>query len=122
MKTTKHSPGPWKVKIGDADRRDMSMITKASDDKFTIAHVICEYQQKQQREEDIANAHLMAASPELFEIATWSLEAFETACDFLANGTPIRNGSELNVDMIACRDKLRSIIAKANPKTSTASK
>lgn len=52
-------------------------------------------------------------APDLLNAAENALEALETACEFLANGTPINNGSDLHTDMVAFRDQLRHVTAKA---------
>lgn len=60
-----HTPGPWATKEGDRSRREMSLIAKACDADFIIGYAICEAQNKEQREEDLANARLIAAAPDL---------------------------------------------------------
>ncbi len=63
--TSKHSAGPWEFTEGDRDRRMMSSIHKAGDKTFLIGYAICEARNQLQRVEDLANARLMAAAPEL---------------------------------------------------------
>jgi hypothetical protein len=65
MPETKHTPGPWAFTEGRKDMRQASAVHKAGDKEFLIAHVICENMNMAQRTEDIANARLMAASPDL---------------------------------------------------------
>ncbi len=64
---TKHTPGPWAYMEGDAARFESSRISRADDREFTIALVNCEWLNKSQREQDIANARLIAAAPDLLE-------------------------------------------------------
>lgn len=61
--STRHTAGPWAFKEGDRDRRSMSDVFKAEDPEFRIAYVTCEFLNKQQRAEDIANARLIASAP-----------------------------------------------------------
>lgn len=68
-----HSHGPWAFTEGDASRRDCSSVYKASDKEFLIAHVICESRNQLARAEDIANARLIAAAPELLQAAKSAL-------------------------------------------------
>lgn len=70
-RTTKHTPGPWHFIEGDAKRHGSSVITKAEDTDFIIGHIICESVNAEQRAEDIANARLIAAAPELMEIVQY---------------------------------------------------
>lgn len=65
MNDVKHSPGPWAFSVGDADRRSSSEVFKADDNEFRIASVMCEWANKAQRAEDIANARLIAAAPDM---------------------------------------------------------
>lgn len=97
----KYSSGPWKAKVGDKDRRAMSMITKANDPAFTIAHVVCEAHHVEQREEDIANAHLIAAAPELLDALLSIL------------GTTELNVDEMEYSTLSAIENAREIIAKA---------
>jgi hypothetical protein len=41
-------------------------------------------------------------------------ETLRTACEYLDNGTPIRNGSDLHADLVAARDMIDEI-ASASP-------
>lgn len=65
MSDVQHTPGPWVFQEGNKERPSMSMVHKASDRGFPIAQVICETQNTKQRAEDIANARLIAAAPDL---------------------------------------------------------
>jgi hypothetical protein len=64
-KTTGHTPGPWAFTEGDKGRREMSVIHKANDREFLLGYAITESQNPHQRAEDIANARLFAAAPDL---------------------------------------------------------
>jgi hypothetical protein len=67
-----HTPGPWALKIGSADLREMSEIVKASDKIWRIAYAMREWSNTQQQAEDDANARLIAAAPELLEAAIYA--------------------------------------------------
>lgn len=69
-----HTPGPWKCFVGDKDKGAMSEITKANEVDFRIGHVLCESRNAAQRDEDIDNAYLIAAAPDMLEV----LEMIET--------------------------------------------
>lgn len=73
----KHTPGPWAFAEGDADRNAMSDVTKADDPEFRIAYVICDARNKLAREQDIANARLIAAAPDLLAALVNIAEAFD---------------------------------------------
>ncbi len=75
-----HSPGPWAFKEGDAERRAMSDVFKAADKEFTIAQVNCEWANKAQRAEDIANARLIAAAPDFLAVCTLALAWADREC------------------------------------------
>jgi predicted metal-dependent phosphoesterase TrpH len=63
-----HTPGPWAFTEGDADRRAMSEIHKAEDKTFQIGYVTTEWRNPKQRAEDLANARLIAAAPDLLAV------------------------------------------------------
>jgi hypothetical protein len=65
---SKHTPGPWSFTKGDKERREMSVIHKANDREFLLGYAITESQNPHQRAEDIANARLMAAAPDLLDV------------------------------------------------------
>lgn len=77
MSEVKHAPGPWAFKEGRAERHEMSTIFKANDPEFLIGYVLCDARNPHQRPEDIANARLMAAAPELLEALKAVREANE---------------------------------------------
>lgn len=60
-----HTPGPWTMKEGDAERREMSHVFKADDPEYLIAYVMCEWRNQHQRAQDLADARLIAAAPDL---------------------------------------------------------
>ena len=72
----KHTPGQWNVSIGGAD--EPSEILSA---KIVVASVNCDACDKKQREEDIANAHLISAAPELLA----ACQSILRACGSSAN-------------------------------------
>jgi hypothetical protein len=78
----KHTAGPWAFTEGDAERRASSSVHKADDPEFQIAHVTCEWQNDQQRAEDIANAKLIAAAPELLAACEWVVETIQGGDSF----------------------------------------
>ena len=99
----KHTPGPWAFQEGDRERRSSSLIHKAGDPEFYIGFVTCEWFNAKQREEDLANARLIAASPSL-------LVGLQLAVHHLENpGIPITPASLEN---------LRTMIASAKGLTS----
>jgi hypothetical protein len=57
------------------DKSGMTDVYKANDRNFRIAYVVCEEKQKDQRAEDIANARLIAAAPDLLA----AMEAYSAA-------------------------------------------
>ena len=65
MSEAKHTPGPWAYREGRAEMRESSTVHKADDPEFILGHVICESVNKAQRTEDVANARLIAAAPDL---------------------------------------------------------
>lgn len=65
---SKHTKGPWAFTEGDAKRMAMSNVFKADDPEFLIAYVTCEWQNPHQRAEDIANARIIAAAPEMLAV------------------------------------------------------
>lgn len=72
----KHTPGPWKFSEGDPAKKMSTLVWAGPGDKFDwngnrqtqIGWVLCEWSNEQQRAEDLANARLIAAAPELLEI------------------------------------------------------
>jgi len=96
----KHTPGPWRFSEGDKERRAMSEVFKKNDKTFQIALVTCEWSNPHARAEDIANARLIAAAPEL-------LAACEALCSSDENG---RFGKPSFPEAI---QKAREAIAKA---------
>ncbi len=80
-KKTAHTPGPWKA--GRAVLRGMIAEISATrgEATYTIAHVDC----VDGGDKDAANAHLIAAAPDLLEACADFLEAFDL--DDLANFT-----------------------------------
>ena len=64
---SQHTPGPWSFKEGDRERRAMSDVFRAEDEGFQICYVTCEFHNDIQRAEDLANARLIAAAPDMYE-------------------------------------------------------
>lgn len=58
-----HTPGPWALTEGNRDLRQMTFIHKKDD--FLIGYALCESVHEKQRAEDLDNAKLIAAAPEL---------------------------------------------------------
>jgi len=65
MISRKHTPGPWDFTPGELKMRTSSNIFRRGDPEFLIAHVICEGFNAAQREQDLANARLIASAPVL---------------------------------------------------------
>lgn len=105
---TESTPGPWAFTEGK--NGGDSTIFKASDEGWPIARVICEDRQKQQRLEDVANARLIAESPRNLTAIRDTYQTLTDVLEFLNNGTPIRNGSDLHADLIVRRDQLQQAI------------
>ncbi len=61
-----YSEGPWAFEQGKQENREMSKVFKKDDPGFLIGYVLCEFRNEIQRADDIANARLIAASPDLF--------------------------------------------------------
>ena len=112
-----HTPGPWGFQEGDKERRGSSTVHKASDKEFTIAHVTCESLNVAQREEDIANARLIAVAPELLAACEQSLSLSQHAdgCRWWNIPVTTMNDSErsqaeqreaCNCHLKACRDAI----------------
>lgn len=64
----KHTSGPWDFVEGNKDRGSQSVVRFKGQDDFPIAYVVCEAYNVKQRAEDIANARLIAAAPDLLQI------------------------------------------------------
>jgi hypothetical protein len=96
-----HTPGPWAFTEGDADRRAMSEIHKAEDKTFQIGYVTTEWRNPKQRAEDLANARLIAAAPDLLAALVRLV-----AC-------PDVNLDMLSPETIVAADQARDAIRKA---------
>ncbi len=69
---TTHTPGPWMAIPGDAETREMSSIHVAEDsdhpdNPMLIGYALFDWQNEKQQQEDLANARLIAAAPNLLE-------------------------------------------------------
>lgn len=103
----KHAPGPWAFREGDRERRDSSRVFKANDEEFLIAHVICDFRNDMARAEDIANARLIAAAPDL-------LEACRNVLSWLDGGQSVAHGCIVAPPADkAAADMLRNVIGVA---------
>ena len=70
MSETKFTPGPWigaGPSFGDAKPRWIDCIITQWEDDYGDVVGICDFQLKQYDEEQEANAHLIAAAPDLYE-------------------------------------------------------
>lgn len=81
-----HTEGPWAFVEGDRERRSMSSIFKASDKEFLIGYVICDSRNELARADDVANARLIAAAPELLS----ALERLSAMCEYLKTHGALR--------------------------------
>lgn len=61
-----HTLGPWNYTVKNPDRNEMTVIHKEGDRDFVIGYAIAD-SNPYQRQQDIANARLMAAAPELLQ-------------------------------------------------------
>lgn len=84
-----HSIGPWCFRLPDPNSRAMSQITREEDPEFIIGYALCD-DNKNQRPEDIANARVMAASPDLLVACREALIVFNS------NSTEIIETSDWN--------------------------
>jgi|SRR6185437_1093466 len=75
----KHTAGPWFFKEGNRENHAMSTIVLQKDMDFQIGFAICESRNASQRAEDIANARLMAASPDLLKACQEVMPALQRA-------------------------------------------
>lgn len=107
MSEAKHTPGPWKMIEGKADLRQMSSIVLANDPDYQIAYVNTEWSHKAGREQDLANARLIAAAPDLLRIALKIMDSYDAGHLIYSWGT---KGGNSQVEM------LRSAIAAATGK------
>ncbi len=101
---TKHTPGPWM--LGDSDLRvsQFSIHGKTTNRHSTIARMVS-MEHGMAIEEIYANAHLMAAAPDLLEALDELLR--ETVDMDLKYGIELSEGEEL------ARAKALAAIAKA---------
>ena len=68
-----HTPGPWQAVLGDPERREMSRIVRVEQTRYQtepwlIGYVVRESVNQEQQAEDDANARLMAAAPEMYDM------------------------------------------------------
>lgn len=67
---SKHTPGPWKLQVRENHTSDVYVDDEcAIGDRHLIAMVITEWMNKNATAEDLANARLIAAAPELLNAA-----------------------------------------------------
>lgn len=90
MSEAKHSEGPWAFEEGDREKRDMARIFKAKDREFLIGYTLCDFRNELQRAEDVANARLMAAAPDLLAACEWLVKASESNGYFGSNDKPTK--------------------------------
>lgn len=110
----KHKPGPWKLIEGSTKHHEMSkvVVDAAAGDEFVIGYVITDHANKEARAEDMANARLIAAAPEL-------LAACEEAIAFLsqlvqdATKTVTLEQRLAGVGGVYTAQRIREAIAKA---------
>lgn len=101
-----HTTGPWAFSEGDRERRGMSEIIKANDKQFRIGWVLCDHLNNLQRAEDISNARLIAAAPEL--LAACKSAFLQIMPDVEVESSESRQGTASDL-----YDLLRNVIAKA---------
>lgn len=75
-----HAPGPWAFMEGRRDMQQSCRVHKAADKDFAIALVNCDWFDEKQRAEDVANARLIAASPDLYAACDKLLDAAARGC------------------------------------------
>ena len=76
---TPYSPGEWVFIEGQSEKRSMSTIRMKSKPDFLIGYVLCDPTNPHARTEDIANARLIAAAPELVEALQGMVELLRIA-------------------------------------------
>ena len=72
---TKHTPGPWGISYDDLaiDDSQMKAVWLTCED-YTYANIGQLYIRADEKEEDTANANLIAAAPDLLEaLVAWSI-------------------------------------------------
>lgn len=93
----KHTPGPWK--IGEQYLGCRDIFAPAPGDEPTIE--ICSTSGLPEEEDDIANANLIAAAPDLLNTLEWTLEQLNTlTTDAYSKGDDrmIRNRLQETID------------------------
>ncbi len=118
MSETKFTEGPWCIKEIEDDKEYIRVRGTRLGRKFKIANVIdlknhhdeskwC----KEDRAESLANAHLIAAAPEMYQL----LERFLPYSTFDCDGNEILHGGDFNwnEDDDPMIDELKTLLAKA---------
>lgn len=114
MSETQFTPGPWEI-VGDAIVREVTVNGHRVD--FTIADVIptgVDDYPEQYR----ANAHLIAAAPELYHSADCSADLGDDICAWFEAGEEAWADKDwtarVHMAAIVMRDKARAALSKAN--------
>jgi hypothetical protein len=77
-----HTPGPWRVVVPPAFGATTAEIVAGEGEPFPIASVLRDRRPRQRLEDD-ANAHLIAAAPELLAVLKAALTELTGADDSL---------------------------------------
>lgn len=110
----KHTPGPWKVGINGNDSLSIWTIAPSTNVVAVLHDVPHENNTK-------ANAHLIAAAPELLEAAKFALRSLEAANDAMGGDQYGEAGitgkyKHTRGYYLECRKELAAAIAKAEGK------
>lgn len=100
---SKHTPGPWKIIDHDEE-----YIT-VTDEEQNVGICIIEEDASESRQAMIANAHVIAAGPEMIE----ALKVAESALNAAARDAHVRGDFTAQTNLLISAGKCSDAIAKA---------